>query len=97
MNSEANISKILDERVKLCRDCIISNIRANANIPESYEASVFRPKPDLAMLLFKKDRKSVSEYTLNLYTLKPTANSINKTLLADELKTPFLLAPLEVR
>lgn len=78
---------ILDKRISLLTDELITMIKNNATISADYEASIFRPKNDLGMLLFKKCRKSPSEYTINLLTLKPTMNSIIKTLLSDDIIT----------
>jgi len=79
----------IDKHISKLNDDVINRIKENANIDNSYESSIFRPKPDLAMLLFKKDRKSQSIYTLNLLTLKPTINSSNKTELSEILKSEF--------
>jgi len=81
-------TKILDKNIALLNNDIIDMIKVNANIG-SYESSVFRPKSDLGMLLFKESRTSPSVYTLNLVTLKPTAGSQNKTLLTDEIISKF--------
>lgn len=78
---------ILDKRISLLTDELITMIKNNATISADYEASIFRPKNDLGMLLFKKGRKSPSEYTINLLTLKPTMNSIIKIGLSDDIIT----------
>jgi len=76
---EAQIDFVIS---KLSND-IIQRIGSNAGIP--YSGSIFRPKTDLAMLLFKPEKNMPSEYTINLNTLKPTMNSINKTPLSNDI------------
>lgn len=85
VNQLKSDTDLLDKRIALLDNELINKIREHINFDESYETSIFRPKFDLAMLLFKKSRKSPSDYTLNLLTLKPTINSINKTLLSDDI------------
>lgn len=75
-----NDTKLLDSRILKLSDSVIESIRDNAGISSEYTGSIFRPTEDFAMLLFKKSKKSPSEYTINLLTLKPTANSPNKTI-----------------
>jgi hypothetical protein len=76
-------SEILNKRIAILSDDIIEMIRSNASLDRTYKTSVFRPHPDLAMLLFKKDRKS--HYTINLVTLKPTANSDVQIMLSKDI------------
>lgn len=82
-------STILDRNISRLNDDIINMIKNNAGIDDSYMSSIYRPKEDLAMLLFKQQRTSQSVYTVNLLTLKPTSGSQNKTLLSDEIINKF--------
>ena len=83
-------SAILDKRIALLNEEVIFEIKNNAGLDSTYQYSLFRPKQDLGMLLFKKARKGISGYTVNLVTLRPTANSPNKTLLSDEIIDKFV-------
>lgn len=78
-------TELLDRRIPLLTSEIIDMIRTHVALDPTYESSVFRPSPDFAMLLFKKSRKEKSSYTLNLLTLKPTANSACKILLSSDI------------
>jgi hypothetical protein len=71
----ASDAKIIDSRIATINNTpsIITHIKEALNI--SCDASIFRPRADLGMLLFKPDAKSASVYTLNLLTLKPTSGS----------------------
>lgn len=82
---------VLDKNISLLNDDIINMIKTNAGIDDSYTSSVYRPKGDLGMLLFKKQRTSPSVYTVNLVTLKPTSGSQNKTLLSNDIINKFKL------
>jgi hypothetical protein len=75
------MSDIINRRITLLNDKVLNEIGTNAGLSSDYQASFFKPTPDLAMLLFrlKNEPKAKSEYTINLTTLRPTMNSINKT------------------
>ena len=66
---------------------VISQIKAEAGI--NYDHSVFRPSPDCCLLLFKREKKEPSVYTINLCSLKPTANSQCKMLLSNDILNAF--------
>jgi hypothetical protein len=70
---------ILDFRIAKITPELIARIQSA--IGSNFPHSVFRPRSDLAMLLFKETNKSPSIYTLNLLTLRPTANSPNKVII----------------
>ncbi len=74
-------SKIIDARIDILNKNpdIITLIKNDLKI--DYDASIYRPRADLGMLLFKETLKSPSQYTLNLLTLKPTANSPRKDII----------------
>lgn len=78
---------IIAKRVALLTDAHIEEIRVNAGLDSNYTGSVFRPTPDNGLLIFKdkNDKKSKSVYTVNLDTLRPTLNSINKTPLPEAI------------
>lgn len=80
---------LIDKRIAMLNEEIVNKIRDDAGFDSSYSYSLFRPKPDLAMLLFKQLRKSPSEYTINLLTLKPTINSKVKNDLSKEIVNYF--------
>lgn len=85
MNADVGL---IDFHILKITPAIINMIKKECNL-EGCEYSIFRPKKDLAMLLFKETCKSSSIYTLNLLTLKPTANSPNKTLLSSDIIAMF--------
>ena len=71
----------INKHVSLLTPDVIDQIRKNADLSLEYTSSLFRPRPDQCMLLFRKD-KDPSYYTINMLTLKPTFNSFIKTPLS---------------
>ena len=78
-------SDIINRNISRLTPDVIKKIRDNAGLNDLYQSSVFRPAGDIGLLLFKKERKSPSEYTINILTLRPTMNSLNKTALPTEV------------
>jgi hypothetical protein len=75
---------IIDKRIAIIKSHpeIANYIREK--IGTKYLYSIFRPKPDLALMLFKTDTDvGPSQYSLNILTLKPTVNSPIKTFIPD--------------
>ena len=71
----------INKHVSLLTPDVIDQIRKNADLSLEYTSSLFRPRPDQCMLLFRKN-KDPSYYTINMLTLKPTFNSFIKTPLS---------------
>lgn len=90
---------LLNKRIHLLTKDMIEEIKSNADVSPDCLPSIFRPDPDFAMLLFKVPKSKLdakhptgfpsenpkSVYTINLLTLKPTANSVNKTPIPEHI------------
>ena len=72
---------IITTRIAKLTPDIIDEIRVNAGLKNDVVGTVFRPSADVGLLIFKdrNDNKSKSIYTINIDTLRPTLNSLNKT------------------
>ena len=72
------------------RSDIYNEIGINAGMID-YESKVITGKhPPLLIFVPRGSYICGSEYTINLFTMKPTSSSPNKTLLTKELKTKLL-------
>ena len=78
-------SDIITTRIAKLTPDVIDEIRVNAGLNDQIVGSIFRPTPDNGLIIFKdkNDKKSKSVYTINIDTLRPTINSLNKTPLSD--------------
>jgi len=76
-----NDTDIVNKNIAKLTPDIIDQIRKNADLSLDYTSSLFRPRPDQCMLLFRLN-KDPSYYTINMLTLKPTFNSFIKTPLS---------------
>lgn len=79
---------IINRNISRLTPVLIERIRSNAGLDNTFESSVFRPESDMAMLLFKKDRKS--HYTINLFSLRPTSNSIIKKDIPNDVRDSII-------
>jgi hypothetical protein len=71
---------IINKHISRLTGDMVLKIKQDANISETATASIFRPKIDLAMLIFK-EKNGNSLYTINLRTMKTTSNSPCKCMI----------------
>ena len=75
---------IIDKRIEIIKSSPNFANYVREKLGTNYPYSIFRPKSDLAMMLFKADTAlGPSQYSLNILTLKPTVNSPIQTFIPD--------------
>ena len=84
----------INKHVSLLTPALIEKIKGLIGAFPNHSSSLFRPEADQCLLLFRpKENGSFigpSIYTINMLTLKPTANSQFKEPLTEEILFEFL-------